>query len=77
MEDLTKIGNVPRRGQRTLRKGNKFIDTTHCVDHTRFKDSCHACLVLAVDKLVRRVEDLEQMMAINPHESSKHPQRRK
>jgi len=55
-EDLTKVGHLPKRqGRRNGPQLAKF----HCVDHTSFRESCHNCLVMAVNALLSRVVDLE------------------
>lgn len=57
MDDLTKVGHVPKR--RGAHKETSVLQKFHCVDHTAFRDSCHNCLVIAVMSLLGRVEHLE------------------
>ena len=57
-EDLTKVGHLPKRqGRRNGPQLEKF----HCIDHTTFRESCHNCLVSAVNRLTSRVNYLEEM----------------
>lgn len=57
MDDLTKVGHVPKK--QGLRKPRADFRKYHCVDHTAFKESCHACLVRVCEGLTRRIEELE------------------
>lgn len=57
MDDLTKVGHVPKR--RGAHKPTSLLSKFHCVDHTAFRESCHNCLVVAVMSLLMRVDHLE------------------
>lgn len=67
MDDLTKVGHVPRR--KGAHKPTSLLSKFHCVDHTAFRESCHNCLVVAVMSLLARVEHLED----NSHVHEKTP----
>lgn len=64
MDDLTKVGYVPKR--RGAHKPTSLLSKFHCVDHTAFRESCHNCLVVAVGRLLERIEDLEMTSHIHP-----------
>jgi hypothetical protein len=55
-EDLTKVGSLPKKQGR---RNGPQLTHFHCVDHTSFRESCHNCLVKAVNTLLNRVRDLE------------------
>lgn len=63
MDDLTKVGHVPKR--RGAHKPAQRLSIFHCVDHTTFRESCHNCLVIAVGRLLERIEDLEMTSHIH------------
>jgi hypothetical protein len=73
-EDLTKVGHLPNKQQHRV---VKQLRTIHCVDHARFRESCHNCLLMAVEELAERVAELEKLQKMDPYKNSRHPQRRK
>lgn len=68
MDDLTKVGHVPKR--RGAHKPTSLLSKFHCVDHTAFRESCHNCLVVAVGRLLERIEDLEMTSHIHDEQPS-------